>query len=50
MKDKNIRISYNVWTLLFVKTTELTVRAGKKVTIKSYIDDLVLKDLSNKGK
>jgi len=44
--DKNIRIDYDVWCLLYVKTTELTVRTGKLVTIKSFVSDLVLKELS----
>ena len=48
MKDKNIRIKYDVWALVFVKTTELTVRTGKTVTITGYVEDLVLKDLSKK--
>ena len=47
-KDKNIRIAYNVWCLLNVKTTELTVRTGKLVTIKSFVSDLVMKELSKK--
>jgi len=45
-RDKNIRIDYDVWCLLYVKTTELTVRTGKLVTIKSFVSDLVLKELS----
>jgi len=48
MKDKNIRIAYHVWALLNVKTTELTVRTGKLVTIKGYVSNLLLKDLSKK--
>jgi len=47
-KDKNIRIDYNVWALLNVKTTELTVRTGKLVTIKGFVSDLVMKELSKK--
>lgn len=47
-KDKNIRIDYNVWALLNVKTTELTVRTGKLVTIKGFVSDLVMKELSRK--
>ena len=45
-RDKNIRIDYDVWALLYVKTTELTVRTGKLVTIKGFVSDLVLKELS----
>jgi len=47
-KDKNIRIDYNVWALLNVKTTELTVRTGKLITIKGFVSDLVMKELSKK--
>ena len=49
-KDKNIRIAYDVWCLLYVKTTELTVRTGKLVTIKSFVSDLVLKELKKEEK
>lgn len=46
MKDKDIRISYNVHAMIKAKIVELSVRTGKTVTIKNYIDALVLKDLS----
>jgi len=47
-KDKDVKISWNVWALLQAKTTELKIKTGKRVTLKSYIDNLVLKNLSKK--
>ena len=50
MKDKNIRIPYESWALLRAKTVELSLRTGTNITIKSYVNDLILKDLSKKEK
>ena len=49
-KDKDVRISWNTWALLQAKTTELTLKTGKRVTLKSYIDNLVMENLSKEGK
>ena len=48
LEDKNVRISYNVWALLRAKTVELSLKTGENITIKGYIDNLILKDLSKK--
>ncbi|GAG64897.1 unnamed protein product [marine sediment metagenome] len=49
-EDKNVRISWKTWALLQAKTTELKIKTGKNITIKGYIDNLILKDLEKKEK
>ena len=46
-RDKNVRIDYSIWRLLFVKTTELTVKTGKKITIKDYITTAIKEKLES---
>ena len=43
MKDKDIRISFKAWALLSAKSTELKIKTGKRITLKSVIDDLVFR-------
>lgn len=45
MEWKDIKVSKNTWNLIRVRTTELTVKTGKVVTIKDYIKRLVEKDM-----
>lgn len=49
MEDKNVRINFDVWALLSVRATELTVRTGKTITIKSLLEKAVLEMLKEKG-
>ena len=50
MKDKNVRISWDKWALLRAKTVELSLKTGENITIKGYIDKLIMKDLSKEKK
>ena len=40
---KDIRISFKAWALLSAKSTELKIKTGKRITLKSVIDDLVFR-------
>ena len=48
-KPKDIRISFKAWALLSAKATELKIRTGKRITLKSVIDDLVFKYIGKEG-
>ena len=46
---KDIKISFEVHCIIKERIAELTRKTGKTVTIKDYIEDLVLKDVKGKG-
>ena len=46
---KDIKISFEVHCIIKERIAELTRRTGKTVTIKDYIEGLVLKDVKGKG-
>lgn len=48
MEWKDIKVGKDTWNLIRVRTTELTVKTGKVVTIKDYIKNLVERDMSMK--
>ena len=48
METQDVRVDRDTWKLIRVRTTELTVKTGKLVTIKDYIKDLVEKDVEGK--
>lgn len=48
MDWKNIKISFKVHCIIKARILELTVKTGKTVTIKEYIEGLVLKDTKGK--
>jgi len=41
-ENKDVRLSYKVWCLLYAKSTELTLKTGKTITIKSLLEELII--------
>lgn len=46
MENKDIKVDQDTYNLIRVRTTELTVRSGKLMTIKRYVKNLVEQDLT----
>jgi len=48
MEWKDVKVSKNTWNLIRIRVTELTVKEGRLVTIREYIQRLVEKDVEGK--
>jgi len=46
-KDKNIRIDYKLWSFVRVKSVELTLKTGRTISIKQYIEKAVKEKLDS---
>jgi len=48
MEWKDVKVSKDTWNLIRIRVTELTVKEGRLVTIREYIQRLVEKDVEGK--
>ena len=45
VKDTSVRINFEIWCLVRTKTVEMSIKTGKKITMKDYISEAILEKL-----